>query len=51
MSEHSEHQVNKTYREINDKIARGEAVVVTAEEIIGIAEKKGWWRLPDRSTW
>lgn len=35
------HQVNKTYQEINDKIARGEAVVVTAEEIIDIAEKDG----------
>ena len=37
----SNHQVNKTYQEINDKIARGEAVVVTAEEIIGIAQKQG----------
>jgi len=33
--------VNKTYREINEKIKEGRAVVVTAEEIIGIAEKKG----------
>jgi len=37
----NEYQVNKTYQEINDKIARGEAVVVTAEEIIDIAEKQG----------
>jgi len=31
----------KTIREINEKIKRGEAVVVTAEEIIDIAEEKG----------
>ena len=37
----SDYQVNKTYREINDKISKGEAVVVTAEEIIDIAEKEG----------
>jgi len=35
------HQVNKSYQEINDKIAKGEAVVVTAEEIIDIADKEG----------
>ncbi|MBM4293667.1 MAG: hypothetical protein FJ126_02025 [Deltaproteobacteria bacterium] len=34
-------QVNKTYQEINDKIKRGQAVVVTAEEIIDIVRKKG----------
>ena len=34
-------QVNKTYKEINAKIAAGKAVVVTAEEIIDIAEKQG----------
>ena len=34
-------QVNKTYEEINAKIAAGEAVVVTAEEIIDIADKEG----------
>lgn len=34
-------QVNKTYEEINAKIAAGKAVVVTAEEIIDIAEKQG----------
>ncbi len=33
--------VKKTYREINEKIAKGQAVVVTAEEMIGIVKKKG----------
>ena len=31
----------KTYEEINEKIKNGNAVVVTAEEIIGIIEKNG----------
>ncbi len=31
----------KTYKEINEKIRKGEAVVVTAEEIIDIVEEKG----------
>jgi uncharacterized protein (DUF39 family) len=31
----------KTFEEINEKIKRGKAVVVTAEEIIGIVEEKG----------
>jgi uncharacterized protein (DUF39 family) len=31
----------KTIAEINDKIRKGQAVVVTAEEIIGIVEEKG----------
>lgn len=31
----------KTYEEINEKIRRGQAVVVTAEEVIGIVEEKG----------
>ena len=31
----------KTYDQINDKIASGKAVVLTAEEIIGYVEKKG----------
>ncbi|MCL0103326.1 homocysteine biosynthesis protein [Dehalococcoidia bacterium] len=31
----------RTIAEINEKIRRGEAVVVTAEEIIGIADEKG----------
>ncbi len=33
--------VKKTYREINEKIAKGRAVVVTADEMIGIVKKKG----------
>ncbi len=33
--------MTKTITEINDKIRKGQAVVVTAEEIIGIVEKKG----------
>lgn len=31
----------KSYKEINEKIARGEAVVVTAEEVIDIVKEKG----------
>ena len=31
----------KTYQEINEKIRRGQAVVVTAEEMVGIVKKKG----------
>jgi uncharacterized protein (DUF39 family) len=31
----------KTYHEINEKIRRGQAVVVTAEDMIGIVRKKG----------
>ncbi|MDO9529604.1 MAG: homocysteine biosynthesis protein [Syntrophales bacterium] len=34
-------KVNKTYKEINEKIKKGKAVVVTAEEIIDIVEKNG----------
>jgi len=34
-------KVNKTYEEINEKIKKGEAVVVTAEEMIEIVEEKG----------
>lgn len=37
----SEFKVKKNYREINDKIKSGEAVVVTAEEMIDIVEKEG----------
>ncbi len=33
--------VVKTYEEINEKIKRGEAVVVTAEEIIDVVKEKG----------
>ncbi len=35
------YKVNKTIAEINEKIRRGRAVVVTAEEIIDIVEEKG----------
>ncbi len=37
----SHYQVNKTFQEINEKIKKGRAVVVTAEEIIDIVRKKG----------
>jgi L-aspartate semialdehyde sulfurtransferase len=33
--------MSKTVSEINEKISRGEAVVVTAEEVIGIVREKG----------
>ncbi len=33
--------VEKTYQEINEKIRKGQAVVVTAEEMVGIVRKKG----------
>ena len=36
-----EFKVNKTYAEINEKIRSGKAVVVTAEEIIGIVKENG----------
>lgn len=32
----------KSYEEINEKIRRGEAVVVTAEEVIGVVAEKGY---------
>jgi uncharacterized protein (DUF39 family) len=35
------HQVTKTYAEINARIRRGEAVVVTAEEMIDIVRQEG----------
>src|SRR4030042_148560 len=35
------YQVNKTYQESNEKIKKGQAVVVTAEEIIDLVRKKG----------
>ena len=35
------YQVNKTFQEINEKIKKGQAVVVTAEEIIDIVRQKG----------
>ena len=34
-------KVVKTYEEINEKIRKGEAVVVTAEEMIEIVEELG----------
>ncbi len=37
----STHQVNKTIQEINAKIKKGKAVVLTAEEIIPLVRKKG----------
>ncbi len=37
----SDYQVNKSYAEINERIAKGEAVVVTAEEIIDIVKTDG----------
>lgn len=35
------YQVQKTYQEINEKIKKGQAVVVTAEEITDIVRRKG----------
>jgi uncharacterized protein (DUF39 family) len=35
------HKVNKTFREINEKIKSGDVVVVTAEEIIDIVKENG----------
>ncbi|MBW2465952.1 MAG: hypothetical protein JRF02_01505, partial [Deltaproteobacteria bacterium] len=37
----SKQKVNKTYEEINARIKAGEAVVVTAEEMVGIVKKHG----------
>ena len=37
----AEFQVNKTFAEINRKIKQGEAVVVMAEEMIGITPRAG----------
>lgn len=36
-----QYKVNKSYKQINDKIKAGDAVVVTAEEIIDIVREKG----------
>ncbi len=36
-----DYKVNKTVEQINKKIADGEVVVATAEEVIGIAKKEG----------
>ncbi len=35
------HEVHKSYHEINEKIRKGQAVVVTAEEMIGIVKRSG----------
>jgi len=35
-------KVKKTYQEINDRIKKGKAVVVTAEEMIDIADRNGF---------
>ncbi|MFC1895557.1 homocysteine biosynthesis protein [Thermodesulfobacteriota bacterium] len=35
------YKVNKTYKEINDRIKEGQVVVVTAEEVIDLVKKKG----------
>lgn len=37
----SKNKISKTYEEINSRIQAGEAVVVTAEEMVGIVRKKG----------
>lgn len=37
----SKHKISKTYEEINSRIKSGEAVVVTAEEMVGIVRSKG----------
>jgi L-aspartate semialdehyde sulfurtransferase len=37
----SEFKVNKTFAEINEKIKKGEAVIVTAEEMVHIVEENG----------
>jgi uncharacterized protein (DUF39 family) len=34
-------KINKTYKEINDKIKKGDAFIVTAEEMIKIVEENG----------
>ncbi|MEW5723524.1 MAG: homocysteine biosynthesis protein [Thermodesulfobacteriota bacterium] len=36
-----EYKVNKTYRQINEKIKKGQAVVLTAEEVIELVKKSG----------
>ena len=38
---YKEPKMGKTIAEINQKIRQGQAVVATAEEIIGIAREKG----------
>ena len=40
--------MSKTIREINERIKKGEAVVVTAEEVIGLVEKDGLKKTAER---
>ncbi len=50
----NEYQVNKTYQEINDKIAKGEAVVVTwslPKKSSILLKKKVLWRRPEKWMW
>jgi L-aspartate semialdehyde sulfurtransferase len=35
------YEVQKTYQEINEKIRKGQAMVVTAEEMVGVVSRKG----------
>ncbi|MBW2060235.1 MAG: homocysteine biosynthesis protein [Deltaproteobacteria bacterium] len=35
------YKVNKTYQEINDRIKKGKAVVLTAEEVMAVVKKSG----------
>jgi uncharacterized protein (DUF39 family) len=37
----TQQKISKTYDEINQKIKNGQAVVVTAEEMVGIVKKHG----------
>ncbi len=41
----------KTYEEINERIRKGQAVVVTAEEIIDIVDEMGWMKLQKKWMW
>lgn len=41
MASMQKHKINKTYKEINEKIKSGDVVVVTAEEIIDIVKEHG----------
>lgn len=41
MASNKKYKVNKTYRQINDRIRSGDVVVVTAEEMIDIVKNEG----------
>ena len=43
--------MSKTIQEINEKIRKGQAVVVTAEEIIDIVQKRARKRPRRKLTW